>query len=137
MRSTGIAMNQGHYAHASTRHAQECWRCPMVMRSLSEGQLARRSYPLEARNAQTYMYTIIFGQRSHHISDDAAGVVENAIIEGARVVTIQIDLGGEGVPFDVTLNVANVVALIRHREPKSIDVEPSVAEPFRPRLVVG
>ncbi len=81
-----------------------------------------------------HMYTIIFGQRSHHISDASAGVVQEAIANREAVVTIPIDLGGDdGQPFDVTLNVANVVALIRHNEKKR-EASPSTP-PFRPRLV--
>jgi hypothetical protein len=62
------------------------------------------------------LYTIIFGQRSHHISDEAARTIETAIEQAARLVTIPIDLAGEDNPsFDVTLNTANIVALIRHQ----------------------
>jgi hypothetical protein len=82
------------------------------------------------------LYTIIFGQRSHHISDEAAKTVEAAIASGDRLVTISIELGGDdSPPFEVLLNTANIVGLIRHQPERPAKDVPENVEPFRPYLV--
>ena len=85
------------------------------------------------------MYTIIFGQRSHHISDDMAHAVQRAISERLPLVEVEIDLTGDGRElFQVTLNIANVVALIKHNVAPATS-HPSIEQtrPFRPTLVTS
>jgi len=53
--------------------------------------------------------------RSHLISDNSAAAVVAALKCGQAVETIPIELNGEGSgDWEVTINVAQVVALIRH-----------------------
>jgi hypothetical protein len=62
------------------------------------------------------MYTIQFGQRAHFLTDASAQIVKDAIRDQRAFVTVSIDLAADGgEEYEVTLNVAHVVALIRHR----------------------
>jgi hypothetical protein len=85
----------------------------------------------------TTLYTIIFGQRSHHISDDMARAVQRAISERLPMVDVEIDLSGSGTElFQVTLNTANIVALIKHNNVPVVSEESKeLSKPFRPSLV--
>jgi hypothetical protein len=63
------------------------------------------------------MYTIQFAQRAHFLSDAAAQELLDAIRESRPFVTVPIDLAADGGnDYVVTLNVSNIVAIIKHRE---------------------
>jgi hypothetical protein len=83
------------------------------------------------------MYTIQFGSRAHFLTDDAAETVRAAIAGGELFVTVPIDLSGDGLAdYEVTLNVAHIVALIRHphQTPERSTSQAVASE--RPRLVL-
>ena len=62
------------------------------------------------------MYTIQFGQRAHFCNDEVAQIVIAAIEEKKPIVTVSINLAGnKDQEFKVTLNVAQIVALIQHQ----------------------
>ena len=61
-------------------------------------------------------YTIIFGEQERNISDEAGHAVEAAIAAESPLVTIAIDLAGDGgESHQVTLVTRRIVALIRDR----------------------
>ncbi len=63
------------------------------------------------------MYTIQFGSRAHFLEDGAAARVLSAIERGESFVTVPIDLAGDaGDHYEVTLNVAHIIAVIKHRD---------------------
>jgi hypothetical protein len=84
------------------------------------------------------MYTIQFGARAHFLSDEAAAAVHEAMENHRPFVTVPIDLSGDDIgPYDVTLNVSHVVALIRHRESASVIAQGAPARDGRRLVLVG
>ena len=59
------------------------------------------------------MYTILLPGRSHIVSNEAAKSIVDAIEDGRRLVTIEVEMNGEGSrPWNIILNVAQVIALV-------------------------
>jgi hypothetical protein len=67
-------------------------------------------------------YTLQFGTRAHVVDDQTASVVLEAMRNGDRTVQVTADLAGDGTEYEITLNVANVIALVKHREPNDADL---------------
>jgi hypothetical protein len=79
------------------------------------------------------MYTIQFGQRAHFLNDESAQIVKDAIRDQRSFVTVSIDLAADGgEQYEVMLNTAHIVALIRHRA----EVASPRADDSRPKLVL-
>jgi len=63
------------------------------------------------------MFTLLMPNRSHLVSDEDAARIVDALKEGRAVETIGIEFNGAGSgDWEVTINVAQVVALVRHRD---------------------
>ncbi len=83
------------------------------------------------------MYTVQFGSRSGFIDASNADAIFRAIRDSERFVTVTVDIANDGgEPYEVTINVDHLVALIKHRAERP--AQPSAAEgaPDRPRLSV-
>jgi len=83
------------------------------------------------------MYTIQFGSRSGFIDAANADAVFNAIRQSERFVTVLIDIANDGAePYEVTLNVDHLVALIKHRVEKPGQHRAEDGGSDRPRLSI-
>lgn len=82
------------------------------------------------------MYTIQFGNRSGFIDAANADAVFRAMHERERFVTVQVDIANDGgASYEVTLNVDQVIAVIKHRAEKP-EEQLEESEFGRPRLSV-
>jgi hypothetical protein len=74
------------------------------------------------------MYSIQFGTRAGFVDEANAQIVLKAIREDARFVTVAVDVANDGgEPYEVTINVAHIVSLMKHR------ARPLLAAPGEPR----
>ncbi len=65
-------------------------------------------------------YTLQFGTRAHVVDDATAALVKKALRNREALVDVMIDAAGDGVEMEFSLNVAAVVALVKHRQPSDV-----------------
>lgn len=62
------------------------------------------------------MYSIQFGTKAGFVDEANAELVLRAIRDDERFVTVAVDIANDGgEPYEVTINVAHIVSLMKHR----------------------
>ena len=112
--------------HPSTASSTTCSQVASARNSRLSGKAFHNAHRagdthIAISSRSEAMYTLLLPGRSYILEDAAATTIRDALNAREATATIGIELNGEGSgDWDVTINLAQVIALIAHPVPESV-----------------